>query len=346
MNGEAVLRALRTAAAALRRRLAGRRRRWIAGGLVLLAVAAVAPLLIRQQSVPDIVRLVAAGNMACDPDDPHFTDHAADAGDHCRHDDVSTVAVRLNPTLLIGLGDYQFERPTSDAYRDVYDPSWGRLRERTVPVFGNQEYKDRDAKTFTDYFGGQVRDLRGYWSQDIGDWHLVVLNSNCESVPGGCATGSPQQQWLAADLSGDHHRCVVAAWHHPRWSSGIAGPVGRVSDLFRTLYDHRADLVLSAHDADYERYGPLDPDGRPDPRGVRQFVVGTGGQAHYPPDAADLAPRAGIAAPASEFVDYRHHGVLELELLPGGWRWRFHALAAAGTRPLASVADQGSARCT
>jgi hypothetical protein len=345
MNGAAVRGALRTGAGALRRRWAVPRHRWIAGALVLLTVAAVAPMLLRQQSVPDIVRLVAAGNMACDPDDPHFTDHSDDAGDHCRHDDVSAVAVRLDPTLLLGLGDYQFERPTSDAYRDVYGPSWGRLRGRTVPVLGNQEYKERDAKTFTDYFGEQVRDARGYWSQDIGDWHLVVLNSNCESVQGGCATGSPQQRWLAADLLANRHRCVVAAWHHPRWSSGIAGPTGRVSDLFRTLYDHRVELVVSAHDADYERFGPLDPEGRPDPRGVRQFVVGTGGQAHYPPAAVDVAQRAGTGAPVSEFADYRHHGVLELELLPGGWRWRFHAVADAGVEPPANVADQGSARC-
>jgi hypothetical protein len=181
-------------------------------------------------------------------------------------------------------------------------------------------------------------------------------------VDGGCGTGSPQQRWLAADLAGNSQRCVLAAWHHPRWSNGIAGPDGRTADLYQTLYDHRVELVLSGHDADYERFGPLDPAGAPDPRGVRQFVVGTGGQAHYAPGPDDTPGRSGVTVPPSRFVDYRHHGVLELELRPDRWRWRFHALGASGDspaggrsggdgsdggqQPRAAVIDQGEERCS
>jgi acid phosphatase type 7 len=305
--------------------------------LALVSTAAVLALTLGPTG-PTMIRVVAAGDMACDPDDPDFLAHSDAEGDHCRQDDVSQLAAMLDPNLVLGLGDYQYELPTRDAYRDVYGPSWGRMRNVTVPVFGNQEYKVHDATTFTEYFGDRVRDPRGYWSQDIGDWHLVVLNSNCASVEGGCGLGSPQQRWLDEDLARTKRQCVLAAWHHPRWSSGIAGPDERTSDLFRTLYDHGVELVLSGHEADYERFGPLDPAGRPADNGVRQFVVGTGGQAHYEPAPEDSPRRATVAVPRSEYVDYHHHGVLELELRPGQWQWRFHALDA-------EVADQGGARC-
>jgi hypothetical protein len=284
------------------------------------------------------LRLVAAGDMACDPADPMFTARSAAEGDHCRHDDASEIAVRLHPDLLLGLGDYQYEVPTAKAYRDVYGPSWGRLRQVTVPVFGNQEYKVRDAQPFRAYFGDRIGAQRGYWSVDIGAWHLVVLNSNCATVAGGCGEDSPQQRWLRRDLDGTDRRCVLAAWHHPRWSTGIAGPDDRTTALYRTLYAHRVELLLSGHEADYERFDQLDPAGRPDPAGVRQLVVGTGGQSHYAPTAADTPWRGKVDAPASAYLDHDHHGVLELNLAAGRWQWRFHALGAA-------VADHGGGRC-
>jgi len=311
----------------------------VAGELVVALVAAVAGVAVIHGSTgPGWIRMVAVGDMACDPHDPEFLAHSESDGDHCRQDDVSLIAVQLTPDLLLGLGDYQYELPTAAAYRDVYGPSWGRLRGVTVPVFGNQEYKVHDANTFVDYFGDRIPDRRGYWSIDAGDWHLVVLNSNCASVVGGCAQGSPQQQWLEADLSHTKRRCVLAAWHHPRWSTGIAGPDERTKDLFATLYDHGVELVLSGHEADYERFGPLDSTGKADDRGVRQFVVGTGGQAHYEPAPADSPWRATTTAPTSEFADYGHHGVLELELGPDQWQWRFHPLGA-------DVTDHGAAHC-
>jgi hypothetical protein len=322
-----------------------RRRRALAAALLVLVIA-LGWLLARCTVAPDTVRLVAVGDMACDPDDPDLGPDGAGRNGRCRHREVSDLAVAVDPDVLLGLGDYQYEMPATEAYRTVYGPAYGRLRDRTVPVFGNQEYKVPDASSFTAYFGDRVRDPRGYWSQDLGPWHVVVLNSNCSAVAGGCGAGSPQQTWLAEDLKATDRRCVLAAWHHPRWSTGIAGPDGRTADLFRTLYDHGVELVLSGHEAHYERFGPLNPDGRPDDRGVSQFVVGTGGQVHYRPVAADDArdergnPVARTNAPATAFADFDHHGVLELELAENEWRWWFRPLEAA-----TPVTDTGTASC-
>ncbi|MEU8656676.1 metallophosphoesterase family protein [Actinoplanes philippinensis] len=330
------------------RRLLGersrRRMRWARRHLVLwtsaaLVVALVAVLLWpagrRFIIAPSVVTVVAAGDMACDPADPDLKPPGEPPGDRCRQQSVSDIAIALDPDYLLALGDVQYEVPTGEAFRTVYGPSFGRLRDRTVPVFGNQEYKVQDASSFTAYFGERVRDPRGFWSEEIGQWHLVVLNSNCSGVAGGCGYGSPQQAWLAADLAATGDRCVIAAWHHPRWSSGIGGSDERTADLFRTLYEHQVELVLSGHDAHYERFDPMNPEGRPDDKGVRQFVVGTGGQAHYRPE---LAPAAG--AVKGDYTDYDHHGVLKLTLRPDSYRWAFHPLEAEDT-----VEDVGEAPC-
>lgn len=324
----------------------GRRARRTAVALLAVLVLVLGWSMSRCSTGPDTVLVVAVGDMACDPADPDLAPPGAEPGDRCRHQAVSDLAVALRPAFLLGLGDFQYELPTSEAYRTVYGPSFGRLRAQTVPVYGNQEYRVQDAGTFTAYFGDRIRDTRGYWSQELGRWHLVVLNSNCGAVVGGCGVGSPQQEWLAQDLAAHDNRCVLAAWHHPRWSNGLAGKDARTAALYSTLYDHGVELVLSGHEADYERFGPLDPDGHPDVRGVRQFVVGTGGQAHYRPEAAagvhdeQGATAVPAAGPVGEFVDYDHHGVLELELDPGGWRWRFHPLQAAS-----AVTDEGAGSC-
>lgn len=311
-----------------------RRRRLLA--LVAAAVVVVLVvlwLLSRCTAGPSTVRVAAVGDMVCDPADPNFANTARDKGDNCRHVAVSDLAVALQPAVFLGLGDFQYELPKAAAYRSVYQQSYGRLYAKTIPVFGNQEYKVQDANTFTDYFGSRILDAKGYWSQEVGRWHVVVLNSNCAAVAGGCGTGSPQQEWLERDLDANGRTCVLAAWHHPRWSTGIAGHDPRTADLYQTLYDHGVELVLSGHDADYERFGPLDPAGKPDDKGVRQFVIGTGGQAHY-------RPTASAGAPASEFADYDHHGVLELNLAPDSYDWKFHVLEGS-----APTEDAGRGTC-
>ncbi|AEV85687.1 alkaline phosphatase [Actinoplanes sp. SE50] len=334
---------------ALVRRLLGersrRRMRWArrhtvlcAIGLLVAVLAAVVvstPASRRLIVGPDTVTVVAVGDMACDPADPDLKRATREQGDRCRQQAVSDIAVALRPDALLALGDVQYEMPTAEAFRTVYGPSFGRLRDRTVPVYGNQEYKVQDASSFTAYFGDRILDKRGYWSQQIGRWHVVVLDSNCSAVPGGCGSGSPQQTWLDADLAATSSRCVLAAWHHPRWSTGIAGPDDRTAELYRTLYRRRVDLVLSGHEADYQRFEPLNPDGVVDPEGVRQFVVGTGGQAHYRPEGT-----AATGAPPGAYADYDHHGVLALTLRPASYDWAFHPLEAGRV-----TEDEGSARC-
>ncbi|MFI5935906.1 metallophosphoesterase family protein [Actinoplanes sp. NPDC051494] len=326
-------------------RTLSKKKRGVIALLVVLILIAVW-LLTRCGSAQGQIKVVAVGDMACDPADPDMDRTTVAQGDHCRHKAVSDIAVALNPTILLGLGDFQYELPKTEAYKTVYGPSFGRLKARTVPVYGNQEYKIQDANTFTAYFGDRIKDKKGYWSQNLGQWHILVLNSNCSAVTGGCGTGSPQQAWLVQDLKANKKKCVLAAWHHPRWSTGIAGPDPRSADLYKTLYEHKVEIVLSGHEADYERFGPLDPDGNPTDKGVRQYVVGTGGQAHYRPAATDDThdergnPVATTGRPASGYVDYVHHGVLELDLGAGSWVTRWHPLEAD-----TSVTDESKGSC-
>ena len=319
--------------------------------LLLAAGVIVAAILVGlracDEPAPVTIRAVAVGGMVCDPADPQFNDGRG-TGRGCQHQAVSDAAVALNPDALLGLGDYQFEVPDAASYREHYDTSWGRLRATTIPALGNQEYKVHDANTFRDYFGDRSGSETGYWATDLGTWRVIVLNSNCTTVQGGCAEGSPQWRWLDEELATNPARCTVALWHHPRWSNGIAGADTRTDDLVRLMANRGVDIGLSAHEADYERFRPMGGDGRSTVRGIRTFVVGTGGQAVYQPGQGDAAWRNRQTSAGSEHFDGRHHGFLELVLAPGGYEWRFHALTsprpAGGTTE--SVTDSGSAECT
>ena len=193
---------------------------------------------------------------------------------------------------------------------------------------GNHEYSTPGAAGYFDYFNGPGvlqgragdRVRGGYYSFEIGAWHVVALNSNCNDVPGGCGFGSPQQQWLAADLAGHTRPCTLAFWHHPLFSS-LAGEEGRGSKqtiaLWQTLYDAGADLVLSGHQHFYERLQSQDANGTLDSaRGIRSFVVGTGGKALDDRDFTD---------PNSVVFHDTSFGILELTLHPRHYDWRYHA---------------------
>ena len=302
-----------------------RRRRLGATAVVAGAVLLILVLLLRSCAPPATVTVVAAGDMACAMNDP---DYGGGSGAHgnCQAKAVSDLAVALHPVALLGLGDYQFELPTADAYATAYGKTWGRLRSVTIPARGNQEYKVHDANTFTDYFGTQAGDEAGYWSTDVGAWHVVVLDSNCTTVFAGCSKGSSEQKWLAADLASNGSRCTVALMHHPRWSSGIAGDNQGVDALWRTLASNGVDLLLSGHEADYERFPPLSATGEPDQHGLTEMVVGTGGQAHYRPETGGAGWRKRVVAHRSTFVDYDHHAVLALTLRPDGWSSALHTV--------------------
>lgn len=312
-----------------------RRRRIIGVILTVVVIVAAVLLLLRScgEEQPQSVTVVAAGDMGCDPKDP-----AVGKGLDCQAQAVSDIAVGLQPYAFIGLGDYQYEIPTADGYADVYDPGWGRLRDITYPAIGNQEYKVHEANTFRDYFGERSGPEQGYWAVDLGQWHVVFLNSNCTVVTGGCAAGSPQHMWLQENLARNSTKCTMAVWHHPRWSNGIAGSDARMAALYETLLIEDVDILLSAHEADYERFAALDGSGQPLPVGVRQFVVGTGGQVTYDPELGDAKWRAKAKAVPSEFRDTDHHGVLQLQLDPDAYSWQFFALGEG-------VVDAGSAAC-
>jgi acid phosphatase type 7 len=316
----------------------------VAGVLGSVAFVIAIGLLVRSCTAPvDLeLRAVAVGDMACDPTDPAFADGSG-TDDRCQQAAVSDLAVALAPEVLLGLGDYQYELPTKAAYEEVYGPTWGRLREITRPALGNQELKVFNANTFRDYFGELAGPEQGYWSFDEGAWHVVVLNSNCTTVVGGCAEGSPQHDWLRADLAAAASRCVVAMWHHPRFSNGIAGPDKRTQDLYAALVEYDVELVLSGHEAHYERFARLDQLGRPDQRGPRQFVVGTGGQVTYEPAVGDAPWRQKLAPVASESVDFADHGVLLLDLRDGDYSWQFRAVDAS--EPRGRVVDSGTDTC-
>ena len=311
-----------------------KRRLWRVVVTIIVIVAAIL-LLLRAcaNEQPSSVTIVAAGDMGCDPKDP-----GAGTALRCQAQAVSDLAVGIGPYAFIGLGDYLYEIPTTEGYNTVYGPSWGRLRDITFPVLGNQEYKVHEANTFRTYFGERAGPEQGYYSVQLGQWHVVMLNSNCTVVVGGCAEDSPQHRWLEQDLADSDAKCSMAVWHHPRWSNGISGSDARLTAMYKTLLDNNVDVLLSAHEANYERFAPLGANGKPDPMGVRQFVVGTGGQVTYDPEVGDAAWRAKSKPIKSEFFDVDSHGLLRLTLNPDSYSWAFVTLDAG-------VADAGEAQC-
>ena len=247
-------------------------------------------------------------------------------------DEATAALVAAQPSaLVVTLGDDVYDSGTPSEFAHCYDPSWGASRARTRPAPGNHDYATPGAAGYFEYFGALAGDpAKGYYSYDVGAWHVVALNSNCSVVS--CAAGSAQEQWLRADLAAHPTACTLAYWHHPRFSSGtVHGSSTAVAPLWRALYDNNADLVLSGHEHNYERFAPLDPAGRVDEgRGVRSFVVGTGGASHYP---------LGTPISGSEARNSDTFGVLQLTLEADGFDWRFLP------QPGKTFTDAGSARC-
>lgn len=259
---------------------------------------------------------------------------------------------------VMAVGDNAYEYGSFFDYLGCYHPTWGRHRARTRPAAGNHEYLTPGASGYFTYFGRRAAPPVGYYSYDLGSWHVVVINSTTQvylcwppelnerppgfpilpipPVPGpesgrACAGDVLQQLWLAADLAAHRAtRCTVAYFHHPRFSSGAHGNQYQMQRIWDILYANNVDVVVSGHDHLYERFAPQDPDGLADPnRGIRQFTVGTGGAEFY--DVASLQPN-------SETIVTREHGVLVLSLNAARYRWAFVNVDH-------EVRDSGSARC-
>jgi calcineurin-like phosphoesterase family protein len=258
------------------------------------------------------------------------------AGDiaSCESEDDAATArlIARTPGTVLALGDEAYDNGAPAEFSDCYAPSWGRFKRRTQPAPGNHEYDTDGAAGYFDYFGAAAgsRD-KGYYSFDLGGWHIVSLNSNCSDI-GGCDAGSPQERWLRADLAAHPGRCTLGYWHHPYFTSGTEhGREEEMGPIWQALYEQGAEVVLSAHEHNYERFAPQTPAGKRDPRrGIVDFVVGTGGKSHY-----DL----GRPIDNSEARNDKTFGVLELRLRRSGYSWRF--LAAGGPH----FSDSGSASC-
>jgi hypothetical protein len=263
--------------------------------------------------------LLAAGDIAaCDTDG----------------DEATAALLAQRAGTIATLGDNAYDSPPeADPYADCYAPSWGPFRPRTMPVPGNHEYEDSlAAADYFTYFGTAAGPPGGYYSYDLGSWHVIALNTsdNCAQVS--CAAASPQETWLRADLATHADaKCTLAYFHHPRFSSYL-GANSNVRPLWEALHDGGADLVLNGHAHNYERFRPLDPAGAPDPSaGIIEIVAGTGGRSHHP-----FSPQVD---PNSAVRNDDAYGILDVTLDPAGWSWRF--VPAAG----AAFADSGSADC-
>ena len=238
-------------------------------------------------------------------------------------DRVGKLAANLPGTIAL-LGDIVYEAGTAKDYANCFNPTWGSLLDRIRPVPGNHDYETRDAAGYFGYFAVPSGPAdEGWYSYDLGAWHVIALNSECGAIEGGCGKESVELDWLRADLAAHPTQCTLAYWHHPRYSSGLHGDNAMTELFWAALSRAGADLVLSGHDHDYERLGPVD--------GIRSFVVGTGGRSLY--------PWPGSPGPHTEVRANDTYGLLELTLRPADYAWRF--IPAAG----GSFTDSGHAAC-
>ncbi|HST59125.1 MAG TPA: metallophosphoesterase [Longimicrobium sp.] len=255
---------------------------------------------------------------------------AGDIASGCWRGDEATARLLddIDAPVVATLGDNVYPSGTDREFRQCYDRSWGRFLDRTRPSVGNHEYKTKDASGYFNYFGERAGPRgKGWYSYDHEGWHLVVLNSD-EPLD----RGTEQHQWLVRDLERNRGtKCTLAYFHHPRWSSGKHGGKERVLDAYRALYDGGADVLLTGHDHHYERFAPLDPVGRVDPeRGIRTFVVGTGGAPSY---------RMRATEPHSEALGDDVRGVLRMVFHPDRYEWEFVAI------PGRRFHDEGRGEC-
>jgi hypothetical protein len=294
------------------------------------------------QADDDPVRLVAVGDIACQS----FSQ--SDGEGACRSDEVAALITDLDPDGFLALGDLQYNNGSLDEFRRVYDRQFGHMNPITWPTPGNHEYGTEGAQGYFDYFGARAHGPEGYYSFDLGSWHLVSLNSDvCRDEPG-CGPGTPQYEWLEADLADDPDGgCTLAYQHHPTfdwrtWQKWVdpddETPNGGSEnemylDLWRLMDREGVDALLVGHNHLYHRWAPQHANGTRDADGIRQFTVGTGGRSLYPlgkkPRPANL-----VAAQNKAF------GVLALTLRGDGYDFAWIGLPGDP-----AFEDEGSFRC-
>ncbi|MBP1607264.1 MAG: Alkaline phosphatase [Acidobacteria bacterium] len=232
------------------------------------------------------------------------------------------------PGTVFTVGDHAYDDGTEEQFAKCYTPAWGRHKARTRPSPGNHDYHTGNGKPYYDYFGENAGPPGlGYYSYDLGEWHIIALNSVIA-----IDAKSPQGRWLAEDLKANARDCIIAYWHAPLFSSGPHGGDRKLLDVWEMLYEAGVDIVLNGHDHTYERFAPQDPGGKADPeRGIRQFVVGTGGGGVY---------KFKKLVANSELRTNSTYGVLKLTLGPGRYAWEFVSLASQ------PFTDTGTGTCS
>lgn len=272
--------------------------------------------------------VMAAGDIACDPDIPSSFNGGNGTAKVCRQ--KYTANLLTGADRVLALGDTQYTCGAASEYSASYDKSWGvpSLKSKTFPAIGDQEYVTgtgcgASGAGYFNYFGAVANGPNGYYSYDFAGWHFVVLNSECAKV-GGCTEGSPQNNWLEADLAANSETCTLAYWHRPAFFSKVngnrtAGAASVVRPFWDDLYAAGAEIVLSGHSHWYERFAAQTPSGAASPNGIVEWVVGTGGKSHNTNALAATGSRHvnSVTANASTF------GVLELTLNAGSYNWRY-----------------------
>ena len=269
--------------------------------------------------------IAGAGDIACDTESEFWNGGLGTEG-HCRQRATSDLLVGGGLAAVLPLGDTQYHVGALSDYQASFDPSWGRVKPILRPVLGNHEYGTSNARGYFDYFndgrnnGPAGERGKGWYSYDLGSWHLIALNSNCDHVDNGaaangCAPGSPQEHWLRADLAAHRNECTLAYFHSPLFNSGFRGNRTFVRPFWDALYEAGVDVVLNGDAHSYERFAPQSPGGTADPaRGIREFVVGTGGV---------FFTGWSTVKPNSEVRQNHTFGVLTLALRAGRYDWGF-----------------------
>jgi hypothetical protein len=301
---------------------------------VVLVVGLSGRLKAAAETVSDPV-IAAAGDIACAPP-------ALRTSSKCHQQDTANLLTAGGYSAVLPVGDTQYECGELSAFSQVYDTTWGQVKSISHPVVGDNEYVGSTCTTpgasgYFTYFGAAASPLeptctracKGYYSYDLGSWHIIALNSECSQV-GGCGSTSPQGQWLKADLAAHPAACTLAYWHRPYFTDA-GGTSDRTRTFFKLLYAAHADVLLVGHKHFYERFAPMDPFQVADPNGVRQFIVGTGGKSQ--------GSLATTPPPNAEVRNRGTYGVLRLTLHAGSYDWQF--VPEAGK----TFTDSGSQAC-
>ena len=244
--------------------------------------------------------IAAVGDLVCTRGHKEGAERAPEYG-RCKYQKVSDLIVNGDYDAFFALGDNQYLRGQYSNFMRWYDPSYGRAMDITYPIPGNHEYYTPHAAGYYRYFGKRAHGPHGYYSFDLGQWHIVALNSQlCKNktwypktgyvhnLPGwGCYGGSPEYQWLEKDLKANRDAtCTMALMHHPmyKWSYWDIRKEHRIQKpLLKLLYRYGGDVVLAGHWHNYQRFAPMNPRGHTDPNGAAEFIIGTGGDTYNPP---------------------------------------------------------------